>query len=309
MEFGTWVKHRRLELSLDLRAFAALTGVDATTISRIERGSQATLATVVRICEGVGVSLADLLVALEGKSWLNLEQPQNSKERIMPAISDIEALLTYMRLDQQALRDWLAVLLNRIALLNDPSAGRVQGNKKQLFVPEDIDKLLLSSPLYHFVLQYPTSIQAEDILEIYRGGGILTLMDIGVYVRKARRSKQVTLTGIEDAVQLSANVLSRLETGSMERIKFNDVILLDKQLGQEGMVVAMYWSVYSSTHEIIHRQQLLNNRHSSVSPGKGTEQEMKLINIFTVICRWFQALSQDTSWVKELRCQFHHQQV
>jgi transcriptional regulator with XRE-family HTH domain len=309
MEFGVWVQRVRMERALDLRAFAALTGVDATTISRIERGAEATLSTVIRICEGVHATLADLLWALEGKPWPNLATPQHPTREVMPTIGDIEAFLISMRSDWQAGRVWLAALLNRITSLHDASEGSMQGSAQLLFVPEDIDKLLLPSSLYQFALQYPASIQAKDIADIYRSQGVLTLTDIGVYVKKVRRSRKETLSGIKDAVQLSASALSRLETGAMERIKFNDVMILDKQLGQEGLVIGMYWSVYSFTNEIVRQQHQMNNGHVGISPGMWIEREKKLVTMFTIMCRWLQALSHDTSWADELRSQIHQQQV
>jgi len=36
------------------------------------------------------------------------------------------------------------------------------------------------------------------------------------------------------------------------------------------------------------------------------EQGMKLLTIFTTICRWLQVFNQgDTSWIKELHAQLH----
>ena len=309
MELGMWVQRMRVERELDLRALAALTGVDATTISRIERGAEATLSTVIRICDGVQVTPAELLWALEGKPWPNLAPPQNPIGEIMPTTGDIEAFLTSMRSDWQAGRAWLAALLNRIASLQDASEKSMQGSAQPLFVPEDIDKLLFPSSLYQFALQYPPSIQAKDIADIYRSQGILTLTEIGVYVKKVRQSRKETLTRIKDAVQLSASVLSRLETGAMERIKFNDVMVLDKQLGQEGLIIGMYWSVYRFTNEIVRQQQHMHNGHVGISAGMWTERDKKLFTMFTIMCRWLQALSHDTSWAHELRRQVHQQQV
>jgi transcriptional regulator with XRE-family HTH domain len=51
MEFGPWLKiYRRDKLKYDLKTVSKLTGVDASTISRIEnQKTQATLDTVIRI--------------------------------------------------------------------------------------------------------------------------------------------------------------------------------------------------------------------------------------------------------------------
>src|SRR5579863_5396562 len=68
MDFGRWVRAQRERREMDVRAFARLTGVDASTISRIEQArSQVTLWTAVRMCERLNTTPADLLAALGGK--------------------------------------------------------------------------------------------------------------------------------------------------------------------------------------------------------------------------------------------------
>ena len=297
MQLGQWVRLMRKERSLDLRDMAARTGVDATTISRIERGSQATLTTVMRLCEGLDISLADLLFTLEGRHFAHVEHLHQNTGEIMPTLKDIHVFLSSFHTDVLPMRAWLASLLNKIAVL----ARTEDRHTQQLFVPEDIEKLLLPSPLYQFVLQYPLSLPTEAIVDIQMNGGILLWIDIGMFVRKARQSKQVTLAGIEDATQLSTSVLSRLEAGSLGRIKFHDVLMLDTQLAQEGMILAMYWNA-CSVEDTILRHYSPKSDHTSSS---WIQQEMKVVTLFTLICRWFQALSPDASWVQELR---HHSQ-
>jgi hypothetical protein len=46
--------------------------------------------------------------------------------------------------------------------------------------------------------------------------------------------------------------------------------------------------------------------HVEASPLGEMEQGMKLLTIFTTICRWLQVFNQgDTSWIKELHAQLH----
>src|SRR5260221_14635496 len=68
ISFGEWMRAIRKERCLDIRTLAERTGVEATTISRVENArTQVTLQTCVRLCEGLGVSEFDVIAALYGK--------------------------------------------------------------------------------------------------------------------------------------------------------------------------------------------------------------------------------------------------
>lgn len=306
MHFGKWVQERRVERGIDVRTFAARTGVDVGTISRIENErTQVTLKTAVQICEGIGVPLSDLLKALLGKFFPSLEQQSPSETKVMPTIRDAEAFLAYAHQDQRACYSWLAHLLNGIAASGGLSTENKRKRGLRIFVPEDIQKLLLNHSLYRFELQYPDNLGAEQIWNIYKEGGLLTYTDVGSAIKHVRRKKHVTLARLEDSVKISASVLSNLESGSIERIRLIDVLTLDQQLAQEGKIIAMYWSACRS------HQQLICLQQSDGGAGSGEaaslfeqEQDMKLIAIYTTICRWLEVVNEDTfSWIEQLRTQ------
>jgi transcriptional regulator with XRE-family HTH domain len=306
MQFELWVQERRAERGLDVRTFAAQTGVDVGTISRIENArTQVTLNTAVQICEGIGASLTDLLEALLGKHFPTLEQQPPSEEKVMPTIRDAEAFLAYAHRDQHACYSWLAHLLNSVDTLDGISIRNKRKRVEGLFVSEDIHKLLHNPPFYRFELQYPGELRAETIWNIYREGGLLTYTDIGASIKHIRREKQVTLARLEGSVKISASVLSNLESGSIERIRLIDVLTLDQQLAQEGKIIAMYWSVGRFHQKLVCQQQQDGDtrRGEAVSQDE-IEQDAKLITMFTTICRWLQVVNGDTtSWIEELRTQ------
>jgi len=308
MQFGLWVQERRAERGLDLRAFAAQTGIDFGTISRIENArTQVTLNTAVQICEGIGASVTDLLEALLGRHFADLEQQPPFKERVMPTVGDVEAFLAYAHAEQQACYSWLAHLLDRVAVQTGDSKRSGWKRGSGLFVAEDIQKLLLDARFYRFELQYPGELEAETIWNSYREGSLPTFTDIGAYIKHVRREKQVTLARLEDSVKISASVLSNFESGSIERIRLVDVLTLDQQLAQEGKIIAMYWSVCKFNRRLVCQQQQDGHmRRVEASSPDEIEQDMKLITVFTTICRWLQVFNQgDTSWIYELGAQLH----
>src|SRR3989442_6969223 len=91
MEFGTWVQNVRKERGIDIRAIAEKTGVDASTISRIENSrTEATLYTSFRICQGLRISLSELVQLLSGPYPLALEEREPSEEETVVTFHDVE---------------------------------------------------------------------------------------------------------------------------------------------------------------------------------------------------------------------------
>lgn len=306
MDFGTWVQSMRTQREMDVRAFAHLVGVDASTISRVERArSQVTVATVVRICEGIGATPADLLAALQGSRPTWTERCQKTPDAPVITIKDVEALLSSLRSSWQEGRVWLTHLLNQVAAYSD-EGNTSPGETALLIVPEDIEKLLTDSRLYQFKVHYPEDMSADAIWNIYVQGGALSLVDIGAYIRQKRRTRRVTLSGLEESGNLSASVLSRLEAGALERVKLTDVLTLDEQLRQEGKIVAMYWRTCLLIDAVT--QVRKRDEQAGVAMPAAMdriEQDLKMIEVFLTICRWLSCLSpSDYAWVTSVRRRF-----
>jgi transcriptional regulator with XRE-family HTH domain len=307
VNFGQLIQKIRKEQNLDIQTLAKQTGVDASTISRIENArTQATLGTTIRICNGLEIALPDLFLALQGRHMASLEPKRVIEGEGVPKASDVEAVIEYFRQDWKRGCTWLAHLLNRIVLVRDSSVRTNERSRAQFFVAEVINNLLFDSSVYWSELRYPSEMEPDDILDIYRQNGVLTMADIGAYLKKIRREKQVTLASLEDSVNFSDSALSRLETGSMERIKLTDVLKLDEQLAQEGKILALLWQACKSNEGFMHKPQQMNNGRSTVATASWTQEEIKLAAVFTTACRWIQVLRlKDASLMNELHSSLH----
>ena len=306
MDFGQWVQHMRLERKMDMRAFSELVGIDISTISRIENGrTQVTLTKAVRMCEGLGVSLPMLLEILHGERMTDLPSSGTVEQDIMPRRNDIYLFLSYLHADWQMGYKLLADLLNTLASLHASSKRASSGRVRRFFVPEDVEKLLFDLPLYRFELHYPPDIEANDIWEVYQREGFLTLMDAGVYLKKVRQKMHVPLVHLQHAVKVSDSVLSRLEEGSLERVKLMDILTLDEQLEQHGKVIALYWKVCQDAemvNRIFARSRHIQETLATTDPTASIEEQVHLISIFTTLCRWFQqSYPHEQTWMSELR--------
>ncbi len=291
MEFGEWIRLLRKERKLDIQSLAERSGVEASTISRAENArTQVTLLTAIRLCEGLEITSADILKTVYGEHSSKSVQAPLSVTPAVPKMSDVENFLSYYHGNEGEGKLWLADLLNRAVTMSRSTSQVQENGPLRLIVPEDIQKLLLESPVYRFEVQYPPAMSSDDIFTIYRCGGMLTLTDLGEYMKKLRRERQVTLEQMEQSVKLSPSILSRLETGYTEQIKLVDVLMLDRHLGQGGTLLSMYWEAYSCYMDIVRRQPAF------------AERNLKLATLFIVACRWLQLMNpQDACWIRNER--------
>jgi len=291
MTFGEWIRRLRKEQKLDIRTFAEQSGVEASTISRVENErTQVTLLIAIRLCDGLRVTVSDVLSEVYGVTARKSTHEEVPQMSLAPTMEDVEEFLRYFHEQKDEARKWLIDLLNKASLQYEHTEDAVNPTQPRFFGLEDIHKLLFASPFYRFELQYPPSLTTNDILTFHREGAMLTLTDIAEFTRKLRREKQVTLAKLEQDAKISQNMLSRLESSFIEQIKLADVFMLDEVLKQEGTLLKMYWSVYSFYQNLLRR-----------SPSTA-DQEMKLASIFIIICRWLQIVSpRDDSWMKQRR--------
>ncbi len=294
IELGQWLQQERAQRGIDLRTLSEQTGVDIGTISRVENlRTQATLVTAVRLCDGLGMTPSSLLEALQRKPSVSLDPVETSGCEAIPTLSDVQAFLHYISEDWQAGRLFLADMLNMVASIQIRPGFLGHRVVPHLFVPEDVDKFLIDLPLYRFELVYPPRLEAEDIWRVYRCQGWLTVTDVGTYIRKVRGEKRVPLMRLQHAVKISDSMLARLEEGVLERIKFNDVLMLDEHLEQDGKVLAMYWKAYQLDRAMTEFLSERGHQQENVSFASWIEQQERLLFVFTILCRWSQLGDQE----------------
>lgn len=288
IELGQWLQRERVKNGIDLRTLSEQTGIDIGTISRVENiRTQATLVTVVRLCEGLGVTPSMLLEALQQKQSVDLDAVDPLGCEAIPALSDVQAFLRYIG------NDWLAGCLLLADMLNMIASIQIRSSSGQrefphLFVPEDVNKFLIDLPLYRFELVYPPHFRAEDTLKIYRCKKWLTILDVGTFIRKLRNEKRMPLMRLQHAVKISDSVLTRLEEGVLDRIKLNDVLILDEYLEQDGKILAMYWKAYQFDRAMTEFLTERGQQQKNLPFVNWMEQQERLMFIFTILCRWSQ---------------------
>jgi transcriptional regulator with XRE-family HTH domain len=287
MDFGEWIRSIRKAQKVDIRTLAGQTGVEASTISRVENTrTQVTLSTAIRICEGLGVTGHDLLEAVQEKHISYQKDNRLTPDETIPTLENVETFFTALHSNPQEGYYILSSLLKKVINLRGSGSETIQRESLHTFNPEGMPVLLFQSPIYQFEVQYPPDIQPKDIIAIYTQEGALTLVDIGMYIKKIRREKQITLAHLEKVAKVSSSVLSRLETGLMEQVKLADILNLDEQLGQDGKLLLMYWRAYRLNDLLSRSEKKVANHSSAMLP----EQYEKLTAVFIILHRWLQQL-------------------
>ncbi|MBU0492762.1 MAG: helix-turn-helix domain-containing protein [Chloroflexi bacterium] len=304
--FGSWVRRLRLERGLDLQDLAERAGVDISTISRIENErTQATISTTLGICQGLGVEPIELVRMLRGgklREDLESEQDVTSKPKALTA-NDIQAFLGFFRYTPQRgpglLADWINLIGNARVMRSNKRARPEAGRKRVM--PDDIYYVVTErsvSESFDFLNHRP-EMTADLILELYKHGGILTVPEVGVYIRERRREKGATLVELEKSTRVSDSVLSRLESGSIERIKLSEIVAIDKVLGQ-GEILAMCFGAIQSRGQIPGRR--IKGKPDVAYSDDRERREDNITDNLVLICRWLHCLFWDnTFWLEELR--------
>lgn len=248
MDFGDWLRQLRTTKKLDLSTVAQRTGVDISTLSRLENHrTEPTLETVIKICDGFQVDMAALLRQLVGDAVLERVQPGvRRQDRPQPVLTldHVRRFYGLFRADPLAACDLIADLL-QTATNSEIHINRDVSRYRRSIMPDYdafyILRSMLPEPIYHVELAYPSDFDAYDVLLTYQNNGVLTFSDVGIYIRAQRRSQNQTIAGIEKAVNRSASVLSRIEGGVMGKIKLSAALELDQQLGIENEILGMFW--------------------------------------------------------------------
>jgi hypothetical protein len=73
----------------------------------------------------------------------------------------------------------------------------------------------------------------------------------------------------------------------MEQVKLADILRLDDQLEQDGMLLAMYWRVHH-LNMLLLRQSLASADRTEFLSLPKSELEGKLLSVFITLHRWLQ---------------------
>jgi transcriptional regulator with XRE-family HTH domain len=316
--FGQWLRAWRLEQGLTLKDLEIQVGVKNGPLSRIENElHEVTLSTVIRICEGLGMTADDLFSALHGrrKEPQGLEQVEGMQYRRSVLTSD--DVIAFLRLYHDKPEAGVDILVSLSAIVAGATLlerDRIRKRKEEqegpsnipsiTLQPHEAEKVFITALLSGYSLRetsdikYPPSIETSTITEINKQGGVIIEEDILEYLYHTKLEPPNTTK----SDRRYENLRSRLETASVERCKLADVLWLDESFGAEGQLLGMFWNVSSFRDRIA----------DEIATEYGKRFANWCDNLFVElikICRWLQFLNEDTPWLEDLRRKISISQV
>lgn len=240
MIFRELIKQKREEKGWTLRVMAETANITAGTVNRLENGKiEATLLTAISLCQALDISLNKFSELFVGRDTNFYEQPRRTPTYL--SLDDVIYCLTIILHGKKPeFFALVADILNQII--------RKQGGNNRLddsyFNPAMLEYLLLEEPVVfqHLEIQYPPAMTPQQIVRLYKNGGIVTMADVGHFIQGLREKNETSLSDLTEKTNVSTNVLQRLELGSLVRLKLNDAIHLAQNLERGDEFLAIVWS-------------------------------------------------------------------
>jgi transcriptional regulator with XRE-family HTH domain len=308
MDFKDWLRENRKRRGMKLVDLQEKTGLSHAQLSRLETGkSELTLFSAVRILHALELSWQALFTddVIEG---------------------DIKSLVPYTNVDKVS--DLPCVNFNDVDALAD--SGLIQTGKASEIIVELIRLFLqgfnlavsneelknLSVSLYSFIgnidkpsievpeslkevsFMYPTEMDPIRLRGIYLAGGVLIMQDLSFYIKQLRKSKNISLREQAKAIDMSHPALIALETRITDKVKFLDIINLDKSLELNGELILFSWRAaefYMGTTKIESRRKGVAN------PRQTSEIQVveKLVVLSRLFLRYFPNNLEWLEWYRE----------
>lgn len=299
-----WLAEKRKNKSLTLTELAQTTGLTHATLSRIETQSlQLTLFSAVRIMYALDLSWTELFIRGFIKQDLPIPEiyrVQNQPGPDFPCLlfSDLDALdtsgLIRRGLAPAVVRHLLSLFIKKYdPNLSDEKTGLLAGNFYSLLNSPESKNGITQESFPDLDFRYPQDFPSESLRNIYLSGGVLTLLDLGRYVRYLRETKKMSLRQVAALLELTHPALSNFEINPGDRVRLNDIIHLDNALGLKGELVVFAWrtaELYLGVHRI------KTETESKIYPW--SDSEIRLIEKLITTSRLFQRyFPDDREWL------------
>jgi transcriptional regulator with XRE-family HTH domain len=306
MEFGKWVVEIRKQKGWDIRTFGDKTGLEISTINRVEKlYTQATLYTAFRICEGLNISLYDLIDILGGRKLQILLKDNSTKHEDVVTLKSVEKVVNVFHRDRDKVINEMVARLNELQQeLNfrnrNYNGGKGSANEEIVSAPGtflpyskgEVERLLFSSPLsYQHQLKYPTPVKVDLITRVYEQNGALMIQDAEAFLKRIKAGRPA--------------LVSSSATAAIERIRLTDILQADEEEKQEGKLIGVYWeacrlyAAFSPFGRFVLRTRAASQQLSPLSNSESTnrfveheEWELRLATLYLMICRWEQHIGK-----------------
>lgn len=279
-----WLKNKRIKSKLDVRELSLQSFVATSQISRIENNlSDVTINTLVRLGYGLDFGLNDVLNELKISPYFPKLKNKKQPGALIPKIEDAYSIWLLFRDEAQKAKGLMYDGYDQVQNI----IGDASGSK----APQSFDTVweALQADSDRFVpLPYPTGLELNHFEEIYSRSGAITNSDLGICLAQKRLELGLSQRELAKKTEISHSVISRLESGSIERVYFEYAIQIDKALKMNGELLVLAWESgeYESGISLL---KYINEKSMTQQKLHYTEWEQTAkawADAFITICRW-----------------------
>jgi transcriptional regulator with XRE-family HTH domain len=300
----SWLIKTRHEQKLDIIELAQRSGLAHSQISRIEnRKSSITLLAVVRLCYGLNVPPIPFI---KESGVGTIIYPST---RLVPLPTSINGLPPFITINdmiafkQAYQHDSLAAQEDLLSLwkkLLDKGAG---ARKDTSELDVDQAKKALSSHANCQPIPYPSGFEFTMLHDIYAERGIITLADAGHFARIVRQQHNFTVVDVQKATLIGRNVISRIENGELEKIRFSDILTLDKYYQAEEFLQSVFWATFEYLSGVEYARLIRGvNPPPGPFPVSFNWMPDPIQDTLLKISRWYQVFwGREKEWIAEER--------
>ncbi len=290
----TWLKNKRIKNKLDVRELSLQSFVATSQISRIENNlSNITINTLVGMGYGLDFGLNDVLNELKISPYSPKLKNKKQPSVFIPKIEDAYSVWLLFRDEAQKAKGLMYDGYYQI----QNTMGDENANEESQSFDRVWEALQADSDVFA-PLPYPTGLDLSHFAEIYSRGGAITNSDLGICLAQKRLELGLSQRELAKKTEISHSVISRLESGSIERVYFEYAIRIDKALKMDGQLLALAWESgeYESGISLL---KYINEKSVAQQKLHYTEWEQTAkawADAFIAICRWHYVKDISQDW-------------
>jgi len=279
-----WLKNKRIKSKLDVRELSLQSFVATSQISRIENNlSEVTINTLVGLGYGLDFGLNDVLNELKISPYFPKLKNKKQPSALIPKIEDAYSIWLLFRDEAQKAKGLMYDGYHQIQ--------NTMGNENVSEMHQSFDavwKALQTDSDLFVPLPYPTSLDLSHFVEIYSRSGALTNSDLGMCLAQKRLELGLSQRELAKKTEISHSVISRLESGSIERVHFEYAVRIDKAMKMDGELLALAWESgeYESGISLLKYTNEKNVAQQKLHYTEWEQTAKAWADAFITICRW-----------------------
>jgi transcriptional regulator with XRE-family HTH domain len=296
MDLVEWLRQVREGRGIDLRSIANEAKLNASTVSRIERGlTDPAMSTIVRITHAMGLKPEDFLRSTQAMRERDQKRGDRGVIGVL-TLEDVIRLEDYIRKNPTGLNEIQARITEEF---------RPEAEYFASFQSDGITRLLRGSPLYNFNLSYPfydeVSITADGIFDILMEGGIIIRHDAAAYLSLRAGEKVMRPIGSRNEMRILALRQTSIYDKGKREPNLSELLHADDYLSDNCELLLITWAAYE--YERTAKLRFMGAGDMREMPGQWWNlHHLEYGYPMIVLTRWLEALRlPKDEWLARIR--------